>query len=360
MQRLKLITTPALLTGLLVTPLARTASQAGKAPAKLYQPQKAPPRRRRATAELPDDSALPGLMAIREAYLAGAIMFPGNRPIELVLRGYTPGSRATLEARAGRHRVAFKAYPENSAPEAALYEALATAGLAGTTGVRVPPLLAWDPNLRVLVMGWLEGPTARELVKTGQGKRAGDLGARWIQQAASLPVKLGPPLAATAILCRSRQWVAALGAVDPALGAAATVVAAKLGRTQPKEGVANLVHGTLYDCHVLDLGDGPGVIDWQRFGQGPLELDAGMFLATIWRIALRDEPFAGEAASAEQAFLAGTASLLDKRTLAWYRAAALLRIAANKVRVVKRRKVGWRARAYALLGEASQFAEAAG
>src|SRR5436853_374978 len=43
--------------------------------------------------------------------------------------------------------------------------------------VAVPPLLAWDRNLQVVVIGWLEGPTAQELVQRGQGERAGELAA---------------------------------------------------------------------------------------------------------------------------------------------------------------------------------------
>jgi aminoglycoside phosphotransferase (APT) family kinase protein len=92
------------------------------------------------------------------------------------------------------------------------------------------------------------------------------------------------------------------------------------------------VHGTLYDRHVLDAGDGPGVIDWQRFGQGPLELDAGVFLATVARHGLRDEATAREAARAEQALHEGSAGVLEPRALAWYRAAALLQLARRRLR----------------------------
>jgi len=110
---------------------------------------------------------------------------------------------------------------------------------------------------------------------------------------------------------------------------------------------------------VLELGDGPGVIDWQRYGQGPSELDAGMFLATIWRLGLDHPALVAEAARVEQAFLAGTEGLLDERAVAWHRAAALLRLA-SKVHVVERRKPHWLTRAQALLGEALQLAERAG
>jgi len=68
------------------------------------------------------------------------------------------------------------------------------------------------------------------------------------------------------------------------------------------------------------------VIDWDRFGQGPAELDAGMFLATLSRLRLLHPAHTGEALRAEQAFLEGTRDLLDERALAWHRAAALLQL----------------------------------
>jgi len=73
---------------------------------------------------------------------------------------------------------------------------------------------------------------------------------------------------------------------------------------------------------------------------------------------LRDPAAAPEAARAEQAFLAGTAGLLDERALAWHRAAALLRLA-GKIYVVSRRKADWRMRADALLSEAARVVERA-
>ena len=165
MQSLKVITATSILTGLLAAPLARTMIEAtSETPPPLCQPQKVPWRRRRDIQELPDDAALPGLVAIREAYLAGAIPLLGNRPIELGLSSYTPGSHATLEARAGRHRVAVTAYAKDAAPEAALYEALATAGLAGDDRVVASraisgcwSLAGWrDPRRRI----WSRAGTA--------------------------------------------------------------------------------------------------------------------------------------------------------------------------------------------------------
>src|SRR5919197_2295200 len=71
----------------------------------------------RLTTTLPDDRALPGLAAIRAVGLARAIPALGleDGPVELLLCGYTPGDRATLEARAGQRRFAVKAYVEDPA-----------------------------------------------------------------------------------------------------------------------------------------------------------------------------------------------------------------------------------------------------
>jgi len=123
--------------------------------------------------------------------------------------------------------------------------------------------------------------------------------------------------------------VGALTAADPLLGAIAKRTAKILVRTQPGEGTPHLVHSTLYARHILDMGDGPGVIDWQQFGQGPLEVDAGMFLATISRAALRHQEVTDEATRAMEAFLEGTRGLVDPNSLEWYWAASLLHLAAR-------------------------------
>jgi hypothetical protein len=311
------------------------------------------------TTELPEDPGLPALLAIRTAGLARTFPALGldDHAVELSLCGYTRGKRATIDARVGHRHFAVKAYAEDSASEAALYEALASAGLASESGVRVPPLLAWERDLRVLVIGWLEGPTAEQLLRDGQGARAGELAACWLQRAVSLTIKLGHPFGAARMLHRARKWATALGEADSALGLAAAALMKTLSRTQPNEHTARLVHGTLYARHILDAGDGPGVIDWQRFGQGPLELDAGMFLATIFRLGLLNKHLASEAARAEEAFQAGTDGLMDERALAWHCAAALLRLTEK---LVVHRRDEWPVRAQALLAKAERHAETAG
>src|SRR3989449_516727 len=324
-----------LITSLLVASHSQPIIAKGEIKSSIpYVRKKAWPGGVQATNDLPDDPAMPALAAIRAAGLAGAIRVPGlgDGPVEFLLRGYTPGSRAPFEARVGGRRVAVKAYAEDPAPEAALYEALAAAGLGGESDVRVPPLLAWERDLRVLVIGWLEGPTVQELVKNGQGKHAGGLAARWLRRVASLSVKLGPRLGAARVLPGAGVGAAVLAPPVAGREPPATELVGIRAKTRPKPSPPPLVPGTLSARHILDLGDGPGVIDWQRFGQGPVELDAGTFLATISRIGLLDRTRESEVAQAREAFLVGTAGLLDGRSLAWHQAAMLLRLAGKQNR----------------------------
>jgi aminoglycoside phosphotransferase (APT) family kinase protein len=320
------------------------------------------------TDELPHDSALPGLCTLREMGLAGALpdLAVDGHPVQLLLCGYSPGVHATLEVRTDDHHVAVKVYAEDPAWEAdaALYSALAAVGLAGDSGPRVPRLLASDRDLRLLVLSWLEGPTVHQLVKDGQGERAGELVARWIRRVASLSVTLGPPRGAAWRMQQAGTWLAALSAADPDLRACSVALAGRLAETQPVEHAPHLVHGSLYDRHVLDVGDGPGVIDWGAFGQGPLELDAGVFLATISRIAIRYEALAKDAERAKKAFLAGTLGLLDERALAWHEAMTHLRLASNVVTPAGKERLRAKgkddqalARAHTLLREAEWLVE---
>jgi hypothetical protein len=313
-----------------------------------------------ATTTIPEDAALPGLMALCAMGLAAVMPELGFEgiPIELLLCGYTPGKRAALEVRTAGRRFAVKAYASDPSREVALYQAFAAAGLAGDSGVRVPPLLAWNRELQMEAIGWLDGPTAQDLVERGQGQRAGELAVRWLRCAASLAVKLGPPLGAAQVLERSGKWAAKLGAADPALGNLGVSLARILERTQPKAREPHLLHGALYARHLLDLGDGPGLIDWDGFGQGPLEFDAGVFLATIWIFGVRKPLLAEEAARAVKAFLSGTAGWLDERALAWYWAAALLHLAERGAKPMARRPDEWKQRAQTVLEEAARLATA--
>src|SRR5262245_43187815 len=311
------------------------------------------------------DSALPalakifalGLAAFMPAF-AGDTTTPGDwdpedRHNELRVRAHKPGKHATLEVRtAGRH-LAVLIYAKQPEAEAELYEALAAAGLAGASGARVPRLVASHPELHLLAVEWLDGPTLTELIKRGDGQRAGELAAVWIERAASLPLTMGRPFGVEKLLHRAEKNAAAMAAADPDLGATATKLHRFLEKTAPEDGGARrLVHGAFHDRNILDLGDGPGVIDWHQFGQGPPEVEAGMFLASLSRTAMK-RGRAKEAGRAEAAFLDRTGPLLDAGTLGWYRSAALL---FRTRRMLTHRRGNWGSRAQLLLEQATRYA----
>jgi len=279
--------------------------------------------------ELPDDPALPGLKKIRTGGLAEVFPELELERVVLWMRNHVPGSRATLEARVADRRFAIKIYADDPSAEAEVYRRLEVAGLAADFGPRVPRLLGWDCDQKVLVLRWLEGPSASQLVRDGKGRRAGELAAAWLRAASGRGAKFGPSRGCGHLLYQAGVSVGALTAADPILGATAKRTAKVLVRTQPEEGASHLVHGTLYARHILDMGDGPAVIDWQQFGQGPLEVDAGMFLATVSRAALRHQEVVDDATRAKEAFLEGMGGLVDPICLEWYWAACLLHLAAS-------------------------------
>jgi hypothetical protein len=305
--------------------------------------------------QLPDDPSLPGLRKIMTRELTDTMPGLELEQATLWIRNYVPGSRATLEARVADRRFVIKIYADDPSGEAEVYRRLALLGLAGDFGPRVPRMLGWDRDQKIIILGWLGGPSMSQLVKNGQGRRAGELAASWLRAASWGEVRFGPPRGCGHFLYLAGVAVGALARADRLLGATARLTAKILVRTQPAEGAPHLVHGTLYARHILDMGDGPGVIDWQQFGQGPLEVDAGMFLATISRIALRHQEAAPEAALATEAFLEGTQGLLDPNTLEWFWAASLLHLAASGLKTGA--KTEPRLGAQSLVREAARRAE---
>lgn len=309
------------------------------------------------TLSLPDDAALPGLAAIGALGLARAVpqLQLGDEPVEVLLVGYSRGLRATLEVRAGDRHFAVKCFARDPSSEADAYTILERAGLAsGRSGIRVPRLLVFERPLMTLAISWLEGPTANDLITGGGGARAGSLAARWIERSTEIEATVRRAAGSGEILARADHWTSALAAADASLGVMAATLTRRLEATVQVETRARLVNGRFYVRHVLDLGDAGGVIDWGNFGFGCVEIDAGMFLGGLWRVR-RHEARALEAARAEEAFLRGTAGLLDERRLAWYRAGALLSHAYHSL---ARRKNDWLDRAGDFLSEGARSLEA--
>jgi hypothetical protein len=306
---------------------------------------------------LPDDPAIPALGAVASRGIAAVLTGLGVRDAsgdDVVLLKYHASSRCTFGATTAGGGVAVKAYASDPTPVVDVLRRLADQGIAGGTPPTVAPLVAWDPQLRLVVTRWFDAPCALDLVAAGAGARAGELAAAWLRRAAQLPATGGQRYSTEDALRYGRGRAHILTRLDADLGAAARPVADALADRPPADRPLRAIHGSLYATHVFDLGTGPGVIDWDRFRLGPLEVDAGMFEATVTRASL-EPALAGQAAAARAAFRGGIKDLVDARALAWHRAVALLRLAR---RVAGRREGTWRRDAAALIAEAARASRA--
>jgi hypothetical protein len=259
---------------------------------------------------------------------------------------YHPGSRCTLRVSVGEGVVALKAYHRRPAREAEAMRILRGAGLASGEPPTVSPLLAADLELRLLAFAWLQGPTALDLIAAGGGARAGALAAEWLRAAAESGVELDRRRGAADTLADLATWLGHMDEAGGDLQREGAERAARLAREEPPLSREGLQHGSLSVHHVIDLGGGPGVLDLDGLSIGPVERDAGRFLATLARTGVEQPGLAAEARRAEEAFRAAVDDLVVAPALEWYRAAAQLRFAGS---LCRRRPPGWRERARRLL-----------
>src|SRR5207237_979636 len=161
--------------------------------------------------------------------------------------------------------------------------------------------------------------------KRGAADRAGRLAAQWLRAAIKPGAALGDPYDAPHVLEDVQRYVRTIARAAGELGGRAGAVRDQLAANMPPPGCTDLRHGGFYLSHVFDLVDGPGVIDWDTFRQGPAEVDAGMLCA-----AARWEMYQPEYERATQraigVFLDEVDDLVDPARLRWYRTAALLKL----------------------------------
>jgi hypothetical protein len=253
---------------------------------------------------------------------------------------------------AGGREVACKAYAHDPKPLATLLGRLEGEGLASGNPPTVAPLVAFDPTLRLIITAWLNGPTGKALISAGAGSRTGELAAAWLHAAARVEVDVGEQYGPSALLADTARRVEVLAKADQTLGDLAASELAALAADRPAERTRGVRHPSFKPSSILDLGEGPGLIDWDGFNQGAPELEAGMFLASLTRMAGGRRPPGAQLAEAERAFRAGVQDLLDVSAVSWYEAAALLKLAA---RLARRKPVRWWERAHRLLRRAESI-----
>jgi len=298
---------------------------------------------------LPSDPALPAFVAIERDGIDATLRALGlPRPITGVrVLKHHRGRRCTFALRAGGRPLVAKAYRRSVADQVGLFGALERHGLAGETGPSAPSLVAFDLDLRIVVLSRLDGAHGEVLI--ARGERVGALAADWLQRQWTAPIDLGLPYGPGPFLARVERDCAPIAAASPLLGADAVARVAVLARRPPPEREPVLVHGSFSVNHVIDLGVGAGVIDWDGFVQGPPELDAATFLATLDRAAGGSPALAAAGALAAAAFRDTAMPALDPGALAWYEAGARIR---NARHLCVLRPAGWEVRAERLLAAA--------
>jgi aminoglycoside phosphotransferase (APT) family kinase protein len=251
-----------------------------------------------------------------------------------------PGSRCTFALRAAGRPLVAKAFRRADAvvTQVALLRELERHGLAGDTPPTAPRVVAANRELRIFAIEHLDGPCDTALL--ARGARAGQLAADWLRRQWATPIRLGPHIGPEAFLARVERNCVPIVAASADLGARAAEIVAALAERPPDEGGPVLVHGSFSAAHVIDLGGGAGVIDWDGSGQGPRELDAATFLATIARLAGGRPRLAAPAARATATFRDAIAPDVDPEALAWYETGARVR---NARHVCTRRPPGWMA-----------------
>ncbi|TLZ64001.1 MAG: hypothetical protein E6K20_00805, partial [Gammaproteobacteria bacterium] len=226
-----------------------------------------------------EDPALPALASGRHDALAAALARLGLRGARTVaLLKHHPGSRCTLAVAAGTDRYVVKLFADAAKVLAlsAVHQVLAGAGLASGRGPTVPRLIGVDTDAALLVTEMYAASPITALVEQGECDRAGRLAAQWLRAAATPGLTLGHPYDPPHALEEIHRYVCTIESAAGELGGRAGAVWERLAADIPPPGYSDLRHGSFYLSHVFDLGDGPGVIDWDSFRQGPVEVDAGM------------------------------------------------------------------------------------
>jgi Ser/Thr protein kinase RdoA (MazF antagonist) len=296
---------------------------------------------------VPADAALPALGAMERDGVDATLRALGLPPPfgALAVLKHHPGSRCTFALQADGRPLVAKVFRRGKiAEQVELSRALERHGLATGAPPTAPRLVAADEDLRILVFEHLAGPRSTALL--GRGGRAGRLAADWLRRQWAAPIGLGEPYGPEQFLARVERNTVPIAVASPELGERAAELVALLTADPPAAREPVLVHGSFSAAHVIDLGDGAGVIDWDGFAQGPRELDAAAFLATAARMAAGRRTIAHEAAAAVAAFRGAIAADVDPRALTWYETGARIR---NARHVCMHRPPDWAARAATLL-----------
>ncbi|MGH2810601.1 MAG: phosphotransferase family protein, partial [Actinomycetota bacterium] len=278
---------------------------------------------------LPLDDAIPALQLLRDRgfdFLLEPVA--QKRPFSLhsVLRHH-PGKRCTLSVASGDGLLIFKAYRDagHLRRAVAVMEALD----ASAPGRRwaTPHLLATDPDNAFLVTDAFPGPSAKQLIASGRGGRAGRAAAAWITAPGlEPPAGQRPP---ESPLERAAAMADLIRKESALLSGPSSALLRSLAAAVPPQRREVLVHGSFKPGHIFDVGGAAGLIDWESARTGAIELDAGCFLAKLSSIKLRHPSQSKAVDEARRTFIEETRGTVDPHALFWYEAFAQLKRAVS-------------------------------
>lgn len=245
-------------------------------------------------AAFPHDPGLPTLpAAMTRSALRAALDAPCSR---VTLLRYRPGKRATVRIAGRFPAVIGKVYHDDRKAAAVAAEAAARAAAAPSDGhLRLAPMVAHVPSLRLIVQRTMPGRSLGDLVGPGRGPGGGAVdgvrrAARGLAELHDGPVVSTRERPVRKELLRFRERAARIAAVDGRAGDALGALAERLLATAPGESVATtgLVHG---DCKpsqfLLGADDSVVLLDLDHLGTSDQAGDVGTFVATLAQFAVR-------------------------------------------------------------------------
>lgn len=264
--------------------------------------------------------------------------------MERVLK-YHPGRRCTFLTPGA----VVKAYRTDPVRVVQVLGGLKAAGLGGPAPPLAAPVVAADAELAVLALERLDGPTGQELILAGDGERAGFLAGTWLHAVSDRGPDLGRVYAPTDLVADAHSWSRRIVDAPGGRREVADACMAELTAAAPTLDAPVFGHGSFRATHVIDVGGGPGIVDWDSFRRSDPALDPGMFLAALARFALRRPDAARAAEVACRALQDAVATLVADDRLAWYRAGAIIKVSSWESR---RREPGWPERVRCVLEDA--------
>lgn len=240
-------------------------------------------------------------------------------PVVLEELKHRPGRRSTWRAIGSRGRAIVKRFESDRTP--AVAARVAALG-AGPREPVVPEVLAFDADLRVVVLSEVPGDPFRHAVLAGDAvacTRVGAALARWHAAWAGVsPPELRPHTV-------GRELDVLFAQADVAAGPLGEVVRAAASTMSGEWACPTVVHRDLYEEQVL-VGERVGLIDLDDAALGPGELDLGNLVAHVELLGLRS---GRDLTSATDPLLLGYSgvSAVDHGLLDRLRRLSLLRLA---------------------------------